>query len=85
MKTNLNRVIATVDDAKEFLRELCDNNEVYHPEDDAHDIIWYACDEPTDAEKDQLNSLMQSIYGLDDSNTFDPCGFIIDYDNDLIA
>lgn len=32
MKTNLNRTITTVDEAKAFLRDLHTNNEVFHPE-----------------------------------------------------
>jgi len=77
MKTNLKRKISTIDEAKLFLNELIINNEIYHPEDDAHDIIWNLPEnqKPTNQECNQLNYLMDEIFELDD---FDPCGFIID-------
>lgn len=78
MKTVLPKEINTVDEAKKFLFELLANGESYHPEDDAHDIIWATPagqQAPTDAEKDQLNDLMSDIYELDG---FDPCGYLID-------
>ena len=87
MKTNLPQSIGTIEEAKKFLKELCDNNEQYHPEDDAHDIEWdtIECvgDYPTKEERDQLNKLMNEIYVLkgneDPQNMiFDPCEFIMD-------
>ena len=74
MKTNLNIVIRDNQTAKKFLDELIENNEVYHPEDNAHDIIW-ACIEPTNSEKDRLNTHMADIYKYCD---FCPCAYIID-------
>lgn len=83
MKTKLPESISTVDEAKAFLLELHTNGESYHPEDDAHDIIWGSCEEPTPDECDQLNKLMDDIYSLPDIGTypnltFDPCGYFID-------
>lgn len=40
MKTTLPTAINTIEEAKTFLTELNTNGEAYHPEDDAHDIIW---------------------------------------------
>lgn len=81
MKTNLYRTIATVEDAKAFLKELYDNKELFHPEDDAHDIIWAEMtdeEKPTKEECDRLNELMASCYEVADIEKFDPCGYIID-------
>lgn len=76
MKTILPTQITTIFDAEAFLRSLHLNDESYHPEDDAHNIIWSkGTDEPTNDECDKLNLLMEEIYALDG---FDPCGFILD-------
>jgi hypothetical protein len=77
MKTTLPSKITTVEEAKEFLTALFDNNESYHPEDDAHDIDWTTC-EPTEEEKEQLNKLMGNMYGLNGEPFFDPCAFLWD-------
>lgn len=77
MKTKLPEKIETEEQAKAFLQDLINNGEIYHPEDDAFDIIWNIPDmeNPTFAECIQLNNLMDQIYALD---LFDPCEFIID-------
>lgn len=74
MKTNIQKQIKTVDDAKKYLLELIKNDEYYHPEDDAHQIIWQTT-EVTKEECDILNLRMNEIYSLKD---FDPCEFILD-------
>ncbi len=74
MKTTLPNGIQSEEDAKTFLLELGKNDEIYHPEDDAHDIIWGTA-QVSEEECDKLNDLMQEIYKL---GSFDPCGFIID-------
>lgn len=74
MKTVLPNAINSVEEAKQLLTDLANNNEVYHPEDDAFDIYWHTS-QPTDDEKRQLNKLMGMIYELDN---FDPCDFLID-------
>ena len=75
MKTNLSTPITNSSEAATFILSLILNGEMFHPEDDAHDIIWGDCKEPTDEEKDILNMRMEQIY----SNTdMDPCGFCID-------
>jgi hypothetical protein len=82
MKTNLNRTISNQDDAENFLRELFENGESFHPEDDAHNIIRIATGERlfTDEESDKLNDLMSSMYevGFDCDDDFDPCGYFLD-------
>jgi len=91
MKTVLPKSISTVEEAKVFLLALYNNNEVYHPEDDAHDIIWDGVT-VSDAEADQLNKLMNDIYSLDDYTmfngkelTFDPCEFLNSLDDSVFV
>lgn len=77
MKTNLNRAITNEYDAVEFLYELWENGEEYHPEDDALDIVWNGiphAERPTEDECKQLNSLMESIYFNTD---IDPCAILV--------
>ncbi|HEY9361623.1 MAG TPA: hypothetical protein VIQ00_00075 [Chitinophagaceae bacterium] len=79
MKTVLPEKITTIAEAKSFLTDLFNNNEGYHPEDDAKDIFTNDVDE---AEK--LNGLMQDIYNLEGNQNypknmvFDPCKFLLD-------
>lgn len=88
MKTILPNAINTIDEAKQFLNELYKNKEAYHPEDDAHDVIWNSVPKeewPNPIECDQLNKLMDDIYGLkgneDHMNMeLDPCGYLMDLD-----
>jgi hypothetical protein len=81
MRTRLPLRIDTVEEAKEFLTDLYNNGEAYHPEDDAHDIIWVGT-EVSMFEKDRLNELMQNIYDLPCNSDrypdlgFDPCEHI---------
>lgn len=79
MRTNLDRTITSTGEAKAFLSDLIRNDEVYHPEDDAHDIIWETTT-VTPEECDKLNSLMEQVYEFF-SEDFDPCGYIIDNGN----
>jgi hypothetical protein len=79
MKTILPQAITTVQEAEAFLQDLIDNNEVYHPEDDAHDIIWNDCTASSSEECDQLNKLMDDIYNLE--GDYDPCAYIMDKTN----
>lgn len=91
MKTTLPVSINTVGEAKAFLAELYTNGESFHPEDDAHDILWNEV-EVSPAEADQLNALMSMIYELPECTPkhdgeiglymdFDPCGYILDIHN----
>jgi len=86
MKTTLPEAIRTIDEAKSFITELYQNGESYHPEDDAHEIIWNLPDKqkPTPDQCVQLNKLFNDIYDLVDIQSpvgpheFDPCGFLLD-------
>lgn len=74
MKTNLNIKIDTDKKAVVFMIELYNNNEYFHPEDDAHDIVWQSCDKPSYCECEKLNEHMSDIY----SNTdIDPCAILL--------
>lgn len=79
MRTNLDRTIKTIEEAKAYLSELHKNGEAYHPEDDARDIEWSTIPEdqrPNAEEMDKLNILMDDIY-LVSLDEFDPCEFIL--------
>lgn len=80
MKTNLNRTITNQDEAEAFLNELHENNEVFNPDDNAHEVLWETC-KPTDEEKDQLNRLMAEVWAVT-SETFDPHEYLLDLDED---
>jgi hypothetical protein len=56
MKTNLNRTIDSKAGAIDFLYELHLNDEIFHPDDDAADIIFH--EEPTEEEIGTVNKLM---------------------------
>lgn len=73
MKTILPESIDNAADAERFLKELHNNGEAYHPEDDARDIMW-PCPEPTAQERDHLNRLMQQMWKL---QGFDPCEVLL--------
>lgn len=72
LRTNVNRVIKTKEDAEAYLTELFNNGESYHPEDNAHDIIWNTAS-PTSWEKKKLNRLMKQVNTIPN---FDPCDFL---------
>lgn len=74
MKTNLKRQIRNKFDAMGFLEQLHLNGESFHPEDDAHDIIFET--EVSSAERDKLNILMNEVYEVED---FDACEFILNF------
>jgi hypothetical protein len=58
MKTILPQAITTIEEAKKLLTDLYNNNETFHPEDDATDLVG---DLFTQAEGEQLNKLMAII------------------------
>lgn len=88
MKTQLPEAINTIDEAKQFLTALRNNNESYCPEDDAREIVWETCEAPTPEECKKLNKLMGDIYKLEGNKgvpaaeyAFCPCGFLIGLDD----
>jgi hypothetical protein len=82
MKTQLPTSIKTVEEAKQFLFDLHNNDESFHPEDDANEVVWVTCN-PTAEEKTQLNKLMDEVFYLMEMSEdvcFDPCGYLLDLD-----
>jgi hypothetical protein len=85
MKTELPDGINNVEEAKIYLDQLILNEEIYHPEEDAFDIVWRN-EQPTEQEAILMNKLMYDIYNLPQCQTdadgemeFDPCAYIIDH------
>jgi hypothetical protein len=69
--------IQSVEEAKTFLKELHDNGEDYHPEDDATDNV----NEDIAENGEELNECMEDIYNLPNvPESFDPCGYLLDLD-----
>ena len=84
LKTKLPAVITSPTEAVAFLTELYNNDEAYHPEDNALDVEWESAD-PSIAERAQLNKLMNDIYSLegniDAQNMIcDPCLILLELD-----
>ena len=59
--------------AKEFLDKLYEDGLLYHPEDDAHEIITNEGMLFTADEADLLNERMDEIWGILD----DPCEYVL--------
>ncbi len=78
MKTKLPEKITTIEEAKKFLLDLHLNNEVFHPEDDANDLVN---DPFTKEEGDKLNELMDQIHS---TLNFDPCEYLLDLPYDIV-
>ena len=62
------------DQAKEFLDRLYKDGLMYHPEDDAHEIITNEGMLFTADEADLLNERMDEIWGILD----DPCEYVLE-------
>jgi hypothetical protein len=71
IRTNLDREILSIEDAKAYLRELQDNNEAYHPDDSADTIAW-GHNAPDENECILLDSLMDACRDF-----LDPCEELI--------
>jgi len=67
MRTNLNRKITSIEDAKAYLSDLQSNNEAYHPDDSADSVEW-AVNAPDANECIKLDSLMDACRDF-----LDPC------------
>ena len=70
MKTNLPSAINTIEEAETFLRVLHENGEAFHPDDNAHDIVW-CTSAPSRKELEQLNKLMSDISRLKDFDEYE--------------
>lgn len=75
MTTNLDRTISNTEDAQAFLQDLMNNGEIWHPDDNAHDVIWMIKEPPTHTEMDKLNELMHDVHKYIN----DPPQYVIDY------
>lgn len=64
MKTNLNRSINSKASAIDFLWELHQNGEMFHPDDDASDIIFI--DMPNEEQIGTINKLMDDCFKVCD-------------------
>ena len=73
MKTKLPEEITSVKEIENLFNELAKNGELYHIEDDAHDIIFSKTEQRmfTDEEADKLESLVTQCYALVE----DPCEY----------
>ena len=74
IKTYFRIHIHREDQAKEFLDKLYEDGLMYHPEDDAHDIITNEGMLFTADEADLLNERMDEIWGILD----DPCEHVLE-------
>ncbi len=91
MLTKLPPAIYNVHQAKALLAELHRNRESFHPQDDATDINWNLPDDqqPTIAEGQLLNKLMEEIYNLPGNKghrtklLFDPCKYLLELDEQI--
>lgn len=88
MKTILPAEITNVEEAKQLLKALYNNGETFHQEDDCHTIVWTTTN-PTPAECDLLNKLMNDIYNLPGNDgecipkLFDLCRYLLELDLDM--
>lgn len=86
MKTKLPDSIKTIEDAKRLIKSLFDNGEGFHPEDDAHDIIWGEGTTMSKKEGDKLNVLTEQMYSIEGNDIsahrygrgFDPCAYYME-------
>lgn len=77
MKTNFNRTIQTIAEAKTYLKELFNNGESYHPDECAVFIEWNIGYEPHVYECIQMDALMEQVRNLSDEITFSCYGYFI--------
>lgn len=78
MKTNIFSIIATKEQAIAYLHSLVENEEAYHPEDDAQDIEFNSIN-PTWEERNLLNLRMEEVYSFD----IDPCEIVLNKLNEI--
>lgn len=73
MKTNIFSIIASKEQAIAYLHSLVENEEAYHPEDDAQDVEFNSIN-PTWEERNLLNLRMEEVYYF----IADPCKIVMD-------
>ena len=83
METKLPKEIKDLDGAKKLLKDLYENGESFHPEDDPFDIEWSGGVRPSLDEKIKLKQLFIEMYELPEMEKYpdvewDPCGYLLD-------
>lgn len=80
MKTVIPERINSVTEAMNFMKELYDNGESFHPEDSAFDIIKHGSQDRlfTDEEAEKIDERMLDISAL--LEHFDPCSYLLRLD-----
>lgn len=73
MKTRIPEALTSMDDVRAYLKELHDNNEAYHPEDDAREIDNLF----TREEGERLNETMNRVYEICNAHGEDPCEILL--------
>jgi len=73
MRTKLPIELNTLQDVKDYLTALYNNNEHYHPDDNAEDCFPFATHEETE----QMNRLMDKTFEIAASCNFDVYLFIL--------
>lgn len=71
LKTILPDFVRSAEQAEAFLTSLHDSGECFHPDDDAHSVVW-GQPGPTRKERDKLNKLMGQC-----RKYVDPCGVLL--------
>ncbi len=73
MKTALPTSISSIEEANKLLKELYENGESFHPEDDVFDLDFDTDEPPTWEEKVQLDYLFDQMYEIEE---YDPCEYL---------
>lgn len=73
MKTKIPEKIESMEAVNAYLTELHNNDEAYHPEDDAREIDNLF----TREEGEQLNTAMEQVYAVCNANGADPCEILL--------
>lgn len=80
MKTDLNITINSIESAQKYLQSLKANDELYHPDDNAHDIVWDTA-KPTKKEREKLNINMDKVRDF----IPDPCGYLLELEGHILT
>lgn len=80
LKTKLPDTIASFDQAKQYLTDLHNNGEAYHPEDSAGDCL----EGISEADAAHMDTLMIRVYIHFTDAKADPCKFLLDLDGHIM-
>lgn len=83
MKTSLPESISSIEEAKKIIKELHQNDELFHFDDSPFDIIMIGTDNRlfTDEEAEKISFLLDQIFLIDD---FDPYQYACDITSESI-